>query len=296
VTANLLPGASALAWKLAQEWKYPLAHAHDLARVGQFVAVQDKTLLRQDVLTELKAGFRRHMNLRGEPEHPGLGLAETIEEEDWSALIQALRPDEIHHQLAKLNLPLYVTTNFDNFMTLALRSRRGEEEWGKVRRETIDWRQEVVRQAGVPHSELVPPLAEDEQVVLHLFGNEDDPRSMVLTEDDYLDYLTSIHADLDYLVPTDIQFRMTSKAFLFLGYELHDLSLKVIMRGLLPGMHWDGWERQHVAVQIASPAADQVSEESVRNYFEKYFGGSEIDVYWGSAHQFVAELFNGWQP
>jgi hypothetical protein len=178
-------------------------------------------------------------------------------------------------------------------MTLALRSQGGED---KVRREAIDWRREVVRQAGVPHSELVPPLAEDEQVVLHLFGKEPDLLSMVLTEDDYLDYLTSIHADLDYLVPTDIQLRMASTTLLFLGYELHDLSLKVIMRGLLPGMDWEGWGRKHVAVQVASPAADQASEESVIDYFQKYFRGSQVDVYWGSAHQFVAELFNGWQP
>ncbi len=296
VTADLLPGASALAWALAQLYKYPLSHAHDLARVGQFVAVEDPTRLRKDLVIELKKGFRRHMNLRDEPENPDLGLAETISEENWSERILALRPDEIHHQLAKLNLPLYVTTNFDNFMTLALRSRRGEDERDKVRREAIDWRQDVVRQAGVPHSELVPPLAEDEQVVLHLFGKEPDLLSMVLTEDDYLDYLTRIHADLDYLVPTDIQLRMASTTLLFLGYELHDLSLKVIMRGLLPGMDWDGWGRKHVAVQVASPAADQASEKSVIDYFQKYFRGSQVDVYWGSAHQFVAELFNGWQP
>ena len=76
-------------------------------------------------------------------------LSQIIEDAGWSARCLELAESEIHHQLAGLKLPLYLTTNFDNFMTLALRSQRGEDEEGKVRREVIDWRREVVRQAGV---------------------------------------------------------------------------------------------------------------------------------------------------
>ncbi len=198
---------------------------------------------------------------------------------------------EIHHQLAALNLPLYITTNFDNFMTLALEQVRQAEP----RRETVRWRELLKRDASRPHYDLDPPPSAEEPVVIHLFGTDDDLLSMVLTQDDYLDYLATISRDHEYLLPTSVHEALASTTLLFLGYRLEDLDLKVIMRGLLTNLDLERWGMLHVAVQIDAPTIDEAKNQEVIRYFQRYFSRSKIDVYWGSTHQFVTDLYTRWQ-
>jgi hypothetical protein len=208
---------------------------------------------------------------------------------------------EIHHQLAGLGLPLYLTTNFDCFMWAALRSLRPAEEQEKVRREVVPWRRGASPDPDSAHYDLDPPWREGEQVVLHLFGTDEDLLSMVLTEDDYLDYLTSISRDYQAIFPSSVADHLASSSLLFLGYELHDLALKVILRGLLANLEFGGFVMKHVAVQLEPSATDATRQREVLDYLRNYFHKSsniEIDVYWGSAHQFVADLherYQAWQ-
>jgi hypothetical protein len=122
---------------------------------------------------------------------------------------------------------------------------------------------------------------------------------MVLTEDDYLDYLARISRDYEYLLPTSVQEALASTTLLFLGYRLEDLDLKVIMRGLLTNLDLERWDMLHVAVQIEAAQVDEAEYEDkgkeVIRYFQKYFGKSRIDVYWGNVHQFVADLHARWK-
>ena len=118
---------------------------------------------------------------------------------------------------------------------------------------------------------------------------------MVLTEDDYLDYLARISRDYEYLLPTSVQDRLASTTLLFLGYRLEDLDLKVIMRGLLCNLNLEQWDMLHVAVQLESSIVDNAKQEEVTRYFQKYFSKSKIDVYWGTTQQFIADLHARWQ-
>ena len=100
-------------------------------------------------------------------------------------------------------------------------------------------------------------------MVLHLFGQDDDPLSLVLTEDDHLDYLARIARDYEYLLPTSVNAALASTTLLFLGYRLEDLDLKVIMRGLLTHLDLDKWGMLHVAVQLE--AAHRMRRRSKRS-------------------------------
>ena len=290
VTAGLLPGPVEVARQLAAEYNYPFPATKSLPRVAQFLATVDNRRLRQEILSKLSEGFKRRMGLASDRGDRRRGLAEIIEDADWSARILELAESEIHHQLADLNLPLYLTTNFDNFMTLALRARGREP-----RRETVAWREGASQDAGRPHHDLDPPPSAEEPVVMHLFGTDDDPLSMVLAEDDYLDYLARISRDYEYLLPTSINEALASTTLLFLGYRLEDLDLKVIMRGLLTNLDLERWGMLHVAVQIESLVEDEQMVEEVTRFFQKYFAHSKIDVYWGNARQFVDDLYARWQ-
>ena len=298
VTRKFLPSPGELAQTLARDHGYPFVRCDNLPRVAQFVGTFDNRRLRRDVVKTLITGFKKRVEGpvlskvegRLDPGDRSWGLSRTISASHWSEISGQLVENELHHQLADLGLPLYVTTNFDNFMTLALRARGRN-----ARRETIPWRESLKRDAERPQYDLDPPATPEDPVVLHLFGTDDDLLSMVLTEDDLLDYLARISRDHEYLLPTSVNEALASTTLLFLGYRLEDLDFKVIMRGLLPNLDLERWGMLHVAVQIEATEVNEDMNQEVINYFQKYFGQSRIDVYWGSAHQFVADLHARWQ-
>ncbi len=69
-------------------------------------------------------------------------------------------------------------------------------------------------------------------IVYHLHGHRSVPESLVLTEDDYIDFLVRISGD-SALLPPIIQSSLTNKMLLFVGYSLADWTFRVIFRGLL---------------------------------------------------------------
>jgi hypothetical protein len=95
-----LPLGSELATRWAREHGYPLEDASDLARVAQYVGVhQDDAMYPKELVS--------------------------------SELLAASSPDftvdtEPHAVLAALPLPIYMTTNYDDFMAEALR-REGKQ-------------------------------------------------------------------------------------------------------------------------------------------------------------------------
>lgn len=289
VTADLLPSPVELAQELAEEYNYPFPTTESLPRVAQFVATLDNRRLREQTIRKMAIGYRDRMGLKGDLADTRRKLSEIVADSNWSEQSRVRMESEIHHQLADLDLPLYLTTNLDNFMTLAL-----ESKGHAPRRLSVNWRNIASQSVQRPLAYLDPPPSQEEPVVLHLFGIDEDIRSLVLTEDDYLDYLTSISRDYKHLIPTKVDEALASTTLLFLGYRLQDLDLKVILRGLLTNQDQSGWDMPHVAVQIDSETVSQVDHEEATRYFQKYFANSKIDVYWGTTQQFVADLHSRW--
>jgi hypothetical protein len=289
VTLGLLPQPDEIAAELASGSVYPFPDANDFLRVSQVIGTIDDTSLREQVLGILVAGFRKRIGLAADG--LDLNLSATIDQVDWINLGPRLFETECHRQLAALGLPLYVTTNFDNFMAMALEARLGK----RARRETISWR--------TPPSErydLDLPPAADDPVVMHLFGTDEDMQSMVLTEDDHLDYLANISHDHDNFLPFSVNDRLASTTLLFLGYRLEDLNLKVILRGLLTHLDLGKWNRLQLAVQLESAKQDEAGEKEVIDYLERsiqqYFPRkAPVQIYWGSAQQFMADLTARWE-
>jgi hypothetical protein len=284
VASELLPTPEDLARALSSG-HYPFADTADLRRVSQFLGTMDNDDMRQRVLDQLTASLRR--NLGSSNGAARIGTPSDLQLDQWNDLSQAFET-EIHQQLASLSLPLYVTTNFDNFLTRALEAKLGGN--GKVRREPVVWR--------IPREEravLNPPPSADNPVVLHLFGTDKDPESMVLTEDDHLDYLARISHDQEIFLPASVNALLAKNTLLFLGYRLEDLDLKVILRGLLTYLALTKYDRMQLAVQIETEKQDVSIQREVTDYFQQsfrqYFSSkSDVKIYWGSAHQFMADL------
>jgi hypothetical protein len=285
IASGLLPDPENLARKLAGQ-DYPFPDNTELRNVTQYLGTLDNEEMRQDVLDLLTASLRRNLATAGNTTAT-LNTISDLTPEQWTQLTQ-ISETEIHQQLASLNLPLYLTTNADNFMTLALHARSGGN--GAARRQTVKW-----REAATTCPDPDPPPSADDPVVLHLFGTDQDPDSMVLTEDDHLDYLARISHDREVFLPPNVNALLAKNTLLFLGYRMENLDLKVLLRGLLSYLALDKYDRMQLAVQIEmtnpNPAAQKEITDYLQQSFRQYFSPkSDVKIYWGSARQFVAEL------
>jgi DNA-binding SARP family transcriptional activator len=211
-----LDGAGDLAEHLAKAFEVPNDRPVDLARVSQYVAMMQGS---GPLYDELHSRFEA-----------------------------AVEPGPLHRFLAHLPAllrergaphQLIVTTNYD----LAL--ERAFEEAG----EELDivayvatgthrgrfWHRppgEAPRPIDVPNTYATELSLERRTILLKLHGAVDplperEWESFVITEDDYIDYLG--HSELTAVVPVALAARLRRSHFLFLGYEMADWNLRLIL-------------------------------------------------------------------
>src|SRR5215213_15920 len=257
-----LKGDRALKW--AEDEDYPLDNCNELARLAEFLAVRDYPARPIERLTE---------------------EFENIQTPDYTD------PDEFHTVLASLPLPVYITTNYDDFMFSALRKNVMRD----AKREYCRWRDGMDTTSTVFNNGYQPNPPNP--VVFHLYGQIDREESLVLTVNDYLQFLVNVSHD-HMLIPPLIQGAMTGGSLLFLGYQLDEWDFRILFHTLhtyLPR----ALTRAHVSVQIVplvKPSTAEQLEKATRylnSYFEKELYNTR--VYWGTCHEFVQELRERWE-
>jgi len=260
--------ASEISRELAREHGYPFADRHDLARVMRYVSVRngDPVFVKEKFVREYFTD---------------------LPSPDFSS------PGEPHAALAKFPIPMYLTTNYDDFMARALR-----EAGRSPRVLSCPW------YAGAPYSaeDFDPPATGTDvasPIVYHLHGVATMPESLVLTEDDYIQFLIALAEERhrEYvsgravLIPPIVQEVLSRTSLLFIGYSLQDWNFQVLLHGILrelPPTH----RRRHVSVQLLPVGRNASAEERRRatDYLDEYFGDLKISVYWGTARDFFIEL------
>lgn len=256
--AGACHGALPLGSEIAQEWAdqygYLLDDMDDLVRVAQFLAVRyDAMFPKEEILKRIK----------------------NANPPDFT------EPCETHGVLADLRLPVYMTTNYDDFMIQALISRQMDPK-----RELCRWNKLIKNYPSVFDSSGYKPNPAN-PVVFHLHGHNEVPESLVLTEDDYLDFLVNISSN-EILLPSRIQEALAGASLLFIGYNLADWDFRVIFRGLVTSKE-PSLRRISVTVQLPP------KQQGMQSYLDKYFNGIGIRVYWGTATEFAAELRKRWE-
>jgi hypothetical protein len=293
VNTGLLLSPASAAERLAEKYDYPLPDRQNLASVAQYIAIGDPDLLRKDYLRLLQRSLFPHLGLRPTDEEKrrfrDTGLSETITALDWADKAAALHEGELHHFLADLELPLYVTTNVDSFMAEALRHR------GKSPRQLGPrWEPPA---AESPEWVLLPAPSAEQPVVFHLSGYDADPdqrNRIVLAEDDYLMQFVHLSRDRSWFLPAAIVTLLSEHSYLFLGYGLDDWEFRSVLQGLVRGIAGTNRSKKlHIGVQLEP---EQVADaDKARAYLGRYLGQLNIDIYWGTPQQFVAELHTHWQ-
>ena len=133
-------------------------------------------------------------------------------------------------------------------------------------------------------------------MIYHLFGHLREPDSLVLTQDDYFDYLIGVTKNKE-LIPEVVREALANSALLFLGFHLDDWNFRVLFRSL---MNQEGRHRRkrynHIAAQIDPDESRILEPERARHYLESYFfQGAAISIYWGTTEDFVKELLPRWK-
>ncbi len=294
VTEGLLPNRESIAEKLAEEFHYPLPDKASLIDVAQYIAIKDPRLLRDKYVQAMQRSLFRYLDITPTREQKRqfrtATLSETVEAIGWSEQVLKVQENEIHHQLAELGLPLYVTTNVDNFMVEALKKKPGVSP----RRIGLQWEQP---EAGTPQWVVNPAPSPKEPVVMHLNGYDGDPeqmRRMVLSKDDYLEHFVRLSRDQQFILPSNVVGMLSEHSFLFLGYHLDDWELRVILQGLTKGLDQTSTDRKtHVGVQLE--LEDELTSNEAMDYLQRYMQEYKVDIYWGNTQQFVNELSKRWQ-
>jgi hypothetical protein len=254
-----------LSRSLAESHDYPLDDDYDLARVAQFVSIHRKAtpLLKREVAQKFASGASPDFR----------------------------DDDDPHGLLADLPVSVYITTNYDDLMSQALMSRSRQPRRAVCPWYTQDREKLLEARKLFKEPELAGPQA---PIVYHLHGHHGTPDSLVLTEDDYIEFLVQASKNKN-LLPAKVREALSSRMLLFIGYSLNDWTFRVLFRGLL-AVQPSYAQYSHVSVQLppARPGASAAEQARILDYLDEYFSKQRIYVFWGSAKEFSAQLRERW--
>jgi hypothetical protein len=258
---GLLPTGAELARLLAEHYKYPMQDLDNLIQVAQYAAIIQSPMSPKEYI--LEQCFQKI----------------NYEEKTTSQIP--------HWALARLPLSIYITTNYDNFMFEALKRQPDK----KPLRELCRWKPEFDDEPSA-FDDLSYVPSPKQPLVFHLHGIDTHPESLVLTEDDYIDFLVNIASpsrsinasENKHPLPPVIQRAMARSSLLFLGYRLADINFRVLFQAILKKVDRSS-VRQSFTLQFPKPASNLEIE-----YFEKYFANMKIGVAWGNVDDFMTQL------
>lgn len=284
VHGRWLPTPHQIAQRWAQTNDYPFSDKDNLAHVSQYIdTTGGEDFSRSELLDSLMSEFKARLPQALRPAGRYKTLTELVRAVGWPALSDD-NPNEVHRVLAGLDLPLYLTTNCDSFMYEALAARKGSA----ARRDWCRWNEDLTTR--FPAVTNVEPDAQT-PLAYHLFGSDEQIKSLIVTEDHYLDFLTHTLTRKER-IPYAIRGKLAESVLLFLGYNLYDWEFRVVMRGLVATVDFK-YAYKHVAVQLED--VSEADAEAVRSFLQQYFQRAQINVFWGSSAQFIAELRERWE-
>ena len=292
---------------LARSWatcfRFPMSpdDQDDLPQVAQFLSVRKgedfpRATLQQYLRDEIQKRYSADLpdTLRGH----GAPLESLIQEVGRRRREQD--ETEAHRVLANLPLPIYITTNPDDLLANALLAvgKQPVVELCRWREDTYDWPASVFDEE--PGYKPTP----ERPLVYHLFGHMKHRDSVLLTQDDYFDYLTGISTNPG-IIPNCVMRAWASTALFFLGFQVDDWNFRILFRSIL-NQEGSGLQRirgrsgsrtkkyVNVAVQMDPEEGRSLLPPYARRYLEEAFGIAGFTIYWGSSQQFVKELWAQW--
>jgi hypothetical protein len=296
-------GESTVVEQLIAEWAneigYPMRETHNLAHVAQYYLVEqnDDPNARTKIVDFLKMFL---LSLASDdPAYASLAsrLKSQIQELRFSDIVKELdyprfpsTSDDPLRILARFPLPIYITTSQSNFIERALQAE-GKDPCTQI----CFWSGDIsnirkehrIDQAF--HPSVTNPL------VYHLYGLEDYPQTLVLSEDDYLNFLINVMADTNNsnpIVPLYVRRALTESHLLLIGYRLSAWDFRVLFRFILKFRQY-GFSPRGMLIQLKKNDRE-FSNEKTLNYLGRYFGKNMFDIELTDAEVFIQKLWTAW--
>lgn len=172
-----------------------------------------------------------------------------------------LRPSATHHLLARLPFTLILSTGHDDLLAQA------QKDLGKT---PLISRYHL---RGRGHDTELPDLGSlDSPLIYHLFGSTDDPSSLVLSENDLLDFLIAVVSKNPQLPNSLIKaLERPSNSFLFVGFGIRYWYLRVLLKVLVRALNLPSNSRQ-----FAMESLGNLPQEARKEMILFYQRGTQI--------------------
>lgn len=271
--------------KLKIKYKVPLEDLYEMARVYSLEDSSQLARLAQFLeISESEEGYPRDV------------LSELLKQIKPTLL--STESNSPYNILASLDLPIYLTTNYDTLMEETL----GKDPTKKPVKDFCKWSDSLnnyvkaVKIRSVFDEAGYSPSTE-KPLVYHINGDVTLPGSMVLTERDYFEFVAYFNKNEDKdILPSVLRTQIPLSSLLFIGYNLEDINFRAIFQAFLSFM--SSIDRQFrkpsIAVQIP-PSISNKNQIKMQKYLERYtLNMFEVRVYWGTTQDFITELGKRW--
>ena len=290
------------AW--ANEIEFPLAESSNLSQVSQFLRVirGHGPTVKEEYLDFLKQYL---LETIGSPDAADQGVLPEITPADtftmtFSELALQLgyfdpgrEPNNFLHILANLPIPIYLTSSYHTFIEMALRVA-GKKPRSNIYFWTERLRDEAIPAAFIPDPDFTPTV--EEPLVYHILGVDAVPASLVLTEDNYFEFLEKILDDLNQpgfnelggIIPV-VRTALSRTALLMLGYNLYNWDFRAVFRGAVKTMFSQGHPPSFL-IQLETGSKNSQEKEKIEVYLAEYFRNYRFGIYWGNVQSFSETL------
>lgn len=297
-------GMRNMAGKWAKRYEFPLApwDRDNLAQVAQYIVYRQS---RSRVLTELTGYlidyFRNHfpgdrdaVEAIQEPAPPlDKGASRLLNQwlEHVGRLQRSQNKQDPHRLLARLPIPVFINANRDNFLLDALVDA-GKRPQVCLCTWLVNYDMPVHLGPKLPENYIPSP---EEPLIFHVFGNFKHPRSLVLTEDDYFDFLMAVTRNehsRQASIPGMVTEALASSGLLLLGFQPDDWDFRVLLKGVLkqPGSQMSN-DYTRVAVQMSPTEGSIIDPDRATHYLQTYFQSQgKLTTFWGAAQDFLNDL------
>jgi hypothetical protein len=211
---------------------------------------------------------------------------------DLGFLAAGSNPSHPLVRLAALPFEVYFTTSFHRFLEVALFQANKQPE-----SEIYPWDPRIpVKPATIFETDPEYEPSDARPLVYHLFGRDDFPESLVLSESDYLNWLTN-HLSPQTIVGTQLSGihpkvaqRLPLSLPLMLGYDLSEWDFKVLFHGLILKIRQNSSSKGVILQHLRQ---DTLDADHVKTYLENYLEDkTKLKIFWGSVDDCIDELEN----
>ncbi|MGA2908005.1 MAG: toll/interleukin-1 receptor domain-containing protein [Terracidiphilus sp.] len=185
-------------------------------------------------------------------------------------------PSSVHEQLAALPFSLIVTTGQDTMLEQALKAA------GKS---PITHRYHL-RGDKRENPEFVLPGTPASPVVFHLFGSAEEPSSLVLSENDVLDFLIRVVSERPPLPNSFLRvLKRVGQSFLFVGFGIRHWDLRILLKILLRAL-----ELNRSGPAIAAEPLDGLIQSDRDEMILFYQRGTRVELEDDDVGDFLTKL------